>query len=410
MERPVPRVLLTDIVVRNATACDGERFTIWDTKLPTFGVRISARTKTWTVMLDREKRRRITLGRYPTMGLQIARTEARRFINAAALTRSTPGITPVTFGAALQRFIELHLSQNRPSTAREHERVLRKHCEPRWKSRLISEIYRSDVIDVLDALHATPMMANAAFATMRLFFRWAVRRGYLLHTPCEAMRAPAKTRSRERVLNHHELCKVLTIARSAGTFGTIVTLLAFTAQRRGEIAALHTSWINREGLLLTIPREVAKNGREHQVPLTPFTVGLLPQVNGLLFPARGGPETPFNGWSKSMDAFRKACAVDDFTLHDLRRTAATIMAEELQVLPHVIERLLNHVTGTISPVGKIYNRAKYLPEVRSALLAYEQFLHLLVGPSGDNSPAERRAPATLPVCQPQTDRVRHSPP
>ena len=51
-----------------------------------------------------------------------------------------------------------------------------------------------------------------------------------------------------------------------------------------------------------------------------------------------------------------------------------MMAEELNVLPHIIERLLNHVTGTISPVGKIYNRAKYLPEIRQALLAYEQVL------------------------------------
>ena len=75
-----------------------------------------------------------------------------------------------------------------------------------------------------------------------------------------------------------------------------------------------------------------------------------------------------------MDSFRNACAVQNFTLHDLRRTAATIMAEELSVLPHIIERLLNHVTGTISPIGKIYNRAKYLPEIREALLAYEQFL------------------------------------
>lgn len=128
------------------------------------------------------------------------------------------------------------------------------------------------------------------------------------------------------------------------------------------------------------------------------------------FPARGELGTPFNGWSKSMGAFRKACGVDDFTLHDLRRTAATIMAEELQVLPHVIERLLNHVTGTISPIGKIYNRAKYLPEIRTALLTYEKFLLSLVGPCGDNSPAAFVTPDTLPICQPQTDTVRHSPP
>src|SRR5262245_31863613 len=118
MERPVPRLPLTDIVARNATTVPGRRFTIWDTKLPTFGLRISAQTKTWTVMIDRKKRRRITIGRYPAMGLQAARQEARRSINAAGAVRSTPGITAITFGAGLQKFIELHLSLNRRSTAK----------------------------------------------------------------------------------------------------------------------------------------------------------------------------------------------------------------------------------------------------------------------------------------------------
>jgi integrase len=374
MERPVPKALLTDLVAKNAKAVPGKRFTIWDAKLPTFGLRVSAHTKTWTVMVDRDARRRITVGRYPALGLQAARAEARRVINTAALARSTPGITPITFSAALEKFVTLHLSNNRGSTARERERVLRKHCEPRWRNRLLSEIHRSDITTVLDALHETPVMANNTFAIIRLFFRWSVQRGYLLNTPCEAMLAPAKRRSRDRVLNRDELRRVLLAAPSGGDFGLIVMLLAFTAQRRGEIAALQSSWINRDAMLLTIPRDVTKNGHEHHVPLTPYVLTLLPNVEGLLFPARGAAHRHFNGWSKSMQSFRRSCGVDDFTLHDLRRTAATIMAEELNVLPHVIERLLNHLTGTISPVGKIYNRAKYLPEIRQALLAYEQFL------------------------------------
>jgi integrase len=390
MERPVPKALLTEIVVRNAKPICGTRFTIWDTKLPAFGLRISARTKTWTVMIDRNERRRVTVGRYPAMGLQAARAEARRLINTAAVTRSTPGIIPITFSVALEKFIELHLSRNRRSTAVERERVLRKHCEPRWKSRLVSDIHRSDITTILDAMHGTPVMANNAFAIIRLFFRWSLRRGYLVNSPCEGMQAPAKRRSRDRVLNVEELGKVLHFARSAGDFGSIVTLLAFTAQRRGEIAALHSSWINRDTMILTIPKEVAKNGYEHQVPLTPAVLELLPATHGLLFPARGEPQKPFNGWSKSMQSFRHACAVENFTLHDLRRTAATIMAEELNVLPHIIERLLNHVTGTISPVGKIYNRAKYLPEIRQALFAYEQFLLSLQNADGDNTPCASR--------------------
>ena len=370
----MPTIPLTDLVARSVKPIFGKRFTVWDTKLPGFGLRVSSTTKTWTVMIDRRARRRITVDRYPTMSLQAARVEARRLINTAVVARSTPGITPITFSVALEKFIALHLSSNRRTTAIERERVLRKHCEPRWRNRLLTDIHRSDVTTILDAMHGTPIMANNAFAIIRLFFRWSLRRGYLATSPCEAMRAPAKRRSRDRVLDREELRKVLATARSAGDFGKIVTLLAFTAQRRGEIAALHTTWINREAMLIIIPKEVAKNGHEHHVPITPAVLELLPIGDGLLFPARRAPNRPFNGWSKSMQSFRNTCGVENFTLHDLRRSAATIMAEELNVLPHVIERLLNHVTGTISPVGKIYNRAKYLPEIRQALLAYEQVL------------------------------------
>ena len=298
-----------------------------------------------------EARRRITIGRYPALGLQAARAEARRLINTEASARSTPGVTPITFSAALEKFIALHLSKNRRSTAIERERVLRKHFEPRWKSRLLSDIRRADITNILDAMHGTPIMANNTFAIIRLFFRWSLHRGYLLNSPCEAMQA-AKRRSRDRVLNREEMRKVLLAARSAGDFGLIVSLLAFTAQRRGEIAALHSSWINRDAMILTIPRDVTKNGHEHHVPLTPGVLALLPDVEGLLFPARGAGHRHFNGWSKGMQSFRRACGVENFTLYDLRRTAATTMAEELNVLPHVIERLLNHLTGTISPVGK----------------------------------------------------------
>jgi integrase len=382
MERPVPKVLLTDIVVRNVHPSAGKRFTLWDAKLASFGLRVSAQTKTWTVMVDRKARRRVTIGRYPAMGLQAARAEARRIMNAQAASRSQPGITPITFPAALEKFIELHLSKNRRSTAIERERILRKYCENRWRTRLLSDIHRSDVIAILDGLHNTPTMGNNAFSSIRLFFRWALRRGYLQHSPCEAMQAPYKRRSRDRVLNRDELRKVLLAAGASGTFGVIVTLLALTGQRRGEVAALHSSWINRNTMLITIPKEVSKNGHEHQVPLTPVTLKLLPDVDGLLFPARGYESRAFNGWSNCMQTFRKACGVENFTLHDLRRTAATIMAEELDVLPHVIERLLNHITGTISPIGRIYNRAKYMPEVRAALLAYEQYLLCLVEEHG----------------------------
>ena len=81
-----------------------------------------------------------------------------------------------------------------------------------------------------------------------------------------------------------------------------------------------------------------------------------------------------------MSAIRKANAhstqrrgIADWTLHDLRRTAATRMAE-LGVAPHVVEKLLNHTTGTFGGVAGIYNRFEYQKEIREALAIWAAHL------------------------------------
>jgi integrase len=366
----------------SAKATPGRQYTVWDSALPGFGLRIGSEVKAWTVMVGKD-RRRITIGRYPTMGLQAARLEAKRLILAASIARNQPQITVVPFSAALDEFVELRLTQNRPNTAKERERVLRKHFEPVWKTKLLTEITRTDVNRVLDGIvHEAPIMANNAFATIRLFLRWAIRRGYLANSPCEALQSPAKRVTRDRVLSREELKKVLAAARGRGTFGTIVTLLTCTAQRRGEIAALRSEWIDRDNRLLVFPRSITKNGQEHVLPATPFVVGLLPEHKGLLFPARGQLDRAFNGWSKSMSGLRSDCGIDDFTLHDLRRTAATRMAE-LGTPPHILERILNHISGgtaqSITPIGRIYNRHLYLNEMREALTGWEEQVLRLLG-------------------------------
>jgi integrase len=370
------RVLLTDIAVRTARPVPGKQITLWDRSLPSFGLRVGERVKAWTVMVGKD-RHRITIGRYPAVSLQEARAEARRLILASMVARQQQGITIIPFSEALQKFIEVRLPQNRPSTARERERVLRKHFEPVWKNKLLTEITRADVNRVLDRLLDTPVMANNTFGIIRLFFRWAVRRGYLSHNPIELAQPPAKRLVRDRVLTREELKKLLRSVSTADPFGTIVTLLVFTAQRRGEISSMRSEWVDRNNLLVTFPKEITKNGHEHVLPLTMFTLGLLPANGGLLFPARGQPERSFNGWSKSMEALRRTCQIEDFRLHDLRRTAATMMAA-LGIAPHIVERILNHVTGStahsITPLGRIYNRYMYLDEMRAALLRWEAAL------------------------------------
>jgi len=157
-------------------------------------------------------------------------------------------------------------------------------------------------------------------------------------------------------------------------------------QRRGEITALRWEWIDQEKQTITIPGAIAKNNRTHALPYGQAVADLLAVVpfrEGCLFPAgrehvRGKPTTTFNAWPKSKVALDKLLAnVAPWTLHDLRRTFATNLAK-LGTPPHVVEKLLNHASGTISGVAAIYNQFQYMDEMRTAITAWDAQLASLM--------------------------------
>jgi integrase len=197
-----------------------------------------------------------------------------------------------------------------------------------------------------------------------------------------ALRVAAET-SRERVLTPDELASIWSACRE-DDFGRIVRLLVLTAQRREEVGSMTWSELDLEQGLWTIPRERTKNGRSHEVPLSAAAVDILRKL-----PHRQGREYVFgegaggfSGWSKCkarLDARIAATgeSLHPWRLHDLRRTAATRMAE-MGTLPHVVEALLNHVSGHKAGVAGVYNRATYREEKRQALAAWSNHLHELL--------------------------------
>ena len=112
-------------------------------------------------------------------------------------------------------------------------------------------------------------------------------------------------------------------------------------------------------------------------PLAQQIVASIPGKDQLLFPARGASHTSFSGWSKAKRAFDQPLSLDPFTLHDLRRTFASQLAA-LGTPIHVTEKLLNHVSGTLSGVTAVYNRYTYAAEMRAAVEAHEAHLRRLL--------------------------------
>lgn len=147
-------------------------------------------------------------------------------------------------------------------------------------------------------------------------------------------------------------------------------LLLLTGQRRGEVTEMRWDQIDAQKRTWTIPAEMTKNSREHVLPLSDAALAVLKSVPRLsearVFPARNNDTNAISGFTRAKDRFDRLSGVTDWTIHDLRRTVATGLAQ-LGVAPHIIERVLNHVSGTFAGVAGVYNRFQYQDEMRAAL-------------------------------------------
>ena len=344
----------------------------FDDTTPAFGIRVGKNRRTWIVQRGAD-RRIIRVGHYPAMTLSEARTKGKQLLAATQLNHDR-----VSFEEAYELFKKTHLPRLKARTQVDYKRFLDRYYVPTLSKRRLDAITSHMVLAITDELVATPAEQSHAIAIGKTFFKWCVRRNYLNRSPLEGATLP-KQQSRDRVLTDDELVAVWRAAeRYEGHFGTIVRLLILTGMRRGECAAIQTSWLNQN--VLTLPKETTKNGREHSFPIGATATSILQshatlasqQKRTSLFPARIGLDEPFSGFSQSKKNLDKLLNIAPWRLHDLRRTYASNLAR-LGVAPHIIERLINHITGTISGVAAIYNRHNYFEEMREAVTKYEDW-------------------------------------
>lgn len=226
--------------------------------------------------------------------------------------------------------------------------------------------------------------ANRARVALSALYAWAIAEGLSDGNPVVGTRKAVEEVVRDRVLTGEELGAIWRHAGD-GDYGTIVRLLILTGQRREEVSAMTWDEVDLEAATWRIGGDRTKNARTHEVPLASQAVQTLRTVQrrdarALVFGSRDGP---FSGWSKakaSLDGRMSAalgCPPPLWRTHDIRRTVATRLAD-LGVLPHVIEAILNHISGHKAGVAGVYNRASYAAEKRAALTLWGDHLTALV--------------------------------
>ena len=364
----------------NAKAIDGfkaqiKRYEIHDILCPGFSLRVyPTGRKVFSVKYRYGlKQRRLPLGVYPRLSLSHAREKA-----IEALRLVDDGIDPAARRRQLgmrvedicQEYIRHVRLRNR--TAKEAERILQREFVSLHGQRDIRGIRRSDILEMMDAAieRGAAYQANRILSNVRVLFNYCIQRGIVETSPVMGIKPPTREQARDRILNDNEIRAVLrACANEPYPYRQFIPLSLATAQRRGEISGLRWSAVDLDAKIWIIPAELSKNGKPHIVPLSDFALRLLreiPRFPGCDWVFTTTRRGPIRGFSKALRHIHEVSNTSAWRFHDLRRTAASGMAR-LAVLPHVVEKVLNHVSGIISGISAIYNLYGYNPERQEAL-------------------------------------------
>lgn len=358
------------------------------------------------------KPKKLTLGRWPLMGLAEARTAASEAVQAIEHGRD-PGAAKKRAKAALVeaqleerdkvktlvgQYAKRHLASLKSGATVKRE--LERHVLAVWGDRDIRDIGKRDMIDLLDDIadSGRVVTANRLRAYLSKFFNWCVERDVLEASPAQGVKPVAKEASRQRVLSDEEIRWLWLACDDLGQpWGPLAKVLLLTGQRLGEVAGMTDAEIR--GDLWCLPAGRTKNGRAHNVPLSEAVRDVLAGVErpkgaaGLYHTTNG--EKPVSGFHKGRNHVAEHMAkvaekergapveILHWTFHDLRRTAATGMAR-MGIPVRVTEAVLNHVSGTGGGIVEVYQRHDYADEKRAALDAWARFVAELVEGRADN--------------------------
>ena len=345
------------------------------------------------------KTQKATLGAVEAVHIEEARQEARKILakvqlggNPRADKAMARASASVTLGAVTRLYLERCAKRTlKPRSYDEVERYLTKHWAP-LATTSIEALHRRVVATRLGeiAVENGPFAANRARAALSALFTWAMGEGLAEGNPTVGTNRATDETKRDRVLSDTELVQVWQACR-ADDYGRIVRLLLLTGQRREELGGLGWPEIAQSKALWCIPAARTKNGLPHDVPLSPQALLILSEIRkrdhrDLVF---GDGLGGFQGWSKAKAALderilaKRAKTIGGGNLvpwrhHDIRRTVVTGM-NNLGIQPHVVEAVVNHVTGpSRQGVAGVYNRAAYAAEKRQALERWAAHLEALV--------------------------------
>jgi integrase len=339
------------------------------------------------------------IGKWPNLSLKEARQLAKRFDPHQAAKDARDRQASRTFQDVAEHWIVEHVEGQGLRTAKETVRHLTRYVFPQWNGRAIRDLRRIDIKDLERhiAHNHGRTQAEAVLRTVHSLMAWHSDQDEDFRIPFAPRRRgqrPADDRARSRYLDDEEIRQLWTACAQCGIYGALTRLLLLTGQRLRKVAEIRWDDLDSHGVW-TIRTERREKGHAGKIKLPGLAlqlIGDLPRVEGNphIFPAaRGsGPLNAFAELKRAIDA-KLPANMPPWVLHDLRRTARSLLARErLRVPDHIAERLLGH---QLQGVQRVYNRHPYFEEKSEALAKLADEVTRIVNPPSDNIVALRRA-------------------
>ena len=348
---------LTDQAIKRLPLPDCSNRIVFDAAVPGFGIRLNATGARVFVLAYRRKpdgqQRRYNIGHFGAWNTTQAREEARRLKRVVDGGGDPAGELAEHRAAATmtdlaERFIEEYLPRKRPTTQRVYKQQIAADILPTFGKIKVAAVTHADVDRFHHAMRDRPTHGNRTLAVLSKMLSLAVKWQMRADNPCRGVERNAEVK-RTRYLSGAELDRLTMALDKLNDQGAAdaVRLLLLTGARRGELLAANWDNIDLEAGVWNKPGATTKTKTLHSVPLSKPACRLLAEMrehaaSDWLFPALsgGGHRSHINAaWIE----LRKAAKLPGVRLHDIRHTAATILASSGLSLP-VIGKLLGHST------------------------------------------------------------------
>jgi integrase len=346
----------------------------------------------WTVTRNPDGKQVWTrIGPTDAMGIEAAREQARTILHR--VRAGLPALEPKaeTFGAVLDNWFKRHIEGTGRRSRDKVADLIARHITPEFRARDLATLRRSDITALLDEIEDghSALQADGVLTIVRACLNWhASRTDYIPPLVRGMRRTSTKERARTRILDDAELTAVWKAAETNGVFGALVRMLLLTGQRLDKVVTMRwtdispMTWPANEPPTWVIPWEPREKENAGALQLPAAALAILDKLpryadNPFVFAGQNGKHISRSGKYKALFDAKLPADMAPWRLHDLRRTARSLLSRA-GVRPDIGERVLGHAVG--NSVQQTYDRFEYADEKAEALSKLAVLIGSIVNP------------------------------